>query len=137
MFKQIANTSNLNHSPRFKACMRHRCLPNQSLSWFNLSYNSNRVLRISSQIFLVGFILIRLPNGRPKHPKSGISMSVASSINQPQSAPKSAISLPSNGHDGSIKVLKVELVLMTPRRRQILSSTEHEEHHDIQSVALT
>src|ERR1051325_625825 len=95
------------------------------------------IQKVFLEVFLVGFISIRLPSGRPKHPESRILMSVASSINQPQSAPKPTISLPSNGQDGSIRVLKVELVLMTPRSRQILSSTEHEEQLDIQSVALT
>src|ERR1044072_1650096 len=47
MMSCLAHTSNSHNSPRFKACMRYRCLPYWSLSWFNLSYNSNRVLGIS------------------------------------------------------------------------------------------
>ena len=53
---------------------------------------SNRVLGISiSLIFLSGIVSAQASDLRPKYPESPISLSVASIINQLQSAPKPTV----------------------------------------------
>ena len=59
---------------------------------------SKQVLGASiSLIFISGIVSAQASDLRPKYPESLTSMSVTSSINQLQSAPKPAISLLSNG----------------------------------------
>ena len=75
-----------------------RKIPSLSLVGLTCPKRSNWVLGISILlIFLLGIISAQASELRPKYPKSPISMSLASSINQLQSAPKLVISLLSNG----------------------------------------
>lgn len=107
--KHVAHTNKSHHSPRFKGLHEvQRQVPSPEVRWFILSYKSNQVLRDLNIIDpSQGWLFRRQLTCQPKPSKFKISMSVVSSVNQLQSAPKPVTSLLSKGQDELTRVLKV------------------------------